>query len=151
MLGIPKYGWSKFSVGKFEKDVSYLTNVPCDLIKAFLDFFDHGSGIVSFNCEPYQFDLIFSYTIAGGFAQHAYIVDSESDIFCESIKITDLAKEFIEDIKRNIDEWSKWRGFDDGYSSINKKYKKEILKGISLLEKKLEENKNKFQVFVKKS
>lgn len=151
MLKKPNAGWSELSIGQFKREVGNLTDVPCDLIKAFSNFFDYGSGVSSFDCEPYQFDLIFSYTMGVGVAQIAYIADCESEIFCENIKIPDLAKEFIEDIKSNIDAWSKWHGFQDGYSKVDKKYKKKILKGIKRLEKKLQENNNKFKVYVKKS
>ena len=136
MLGKPNAGWAYLKIGNFTANVSSMTNVPCDLIKAFVDFINKGAGIASFDCEPYQFDLVLSYTMGAGVAGLVYIVDCEKKIFCENLKILDLAKEFIVDIKENIDSWaSAWFGYKGDYSKIDPKYKREISTGINKLEK----------------
>lgn len=38
----------------------------------------------------------------------AYIVDEDKKLFNEDILVLDLAKNFIDDIKNNIDDWSNW-------------------------------------------
>ena len=140
MLEKPNAGWADLKIGNFTATVSSMTNVPCDLIKAFSDFIYKGAGIASFDCEPYQFDLILSYTMGTGVAELVYIVDCEKKIICENIKILDLAKEFIGDIKENIDAWaSAWFGYKGDYSKVDPKYKKEILMGIKKLEKLIEQ------------
>ena len=135
MLGKPNAGWADLKIGNFTACVSYLTNVPCDLIKAFSDFIQNGVGVASFDCEPYQFDVIFSYTMSGGVLGLVYVVDSDKKLVCENINVIDLAKEFVEDIKRDIDAWATWFGYEDDFAKIDMEFKKKIQTGIESLDK----------------
>lgn len=137
MLGKPKNGWAKLKIGTFEKEVSFLTDVPNDLLKAFINFFENGVGVASFECEPYEFDLVFSYTFTGGTRGMVYIVDSEQKLFYEEISVIQLVKEFISDIKTDLVDWSRWNADTSmkGSCKTTEQNKHNILVGIEKLEK----------------
>ena len=60
MISNPKHGWCDFMLSD-EKDnlfvgtPSYVTNVPVDLLQAFLDYKTKGQGIAWFNEEGTEF------------------------------------------------------------------------------------------------
>ena len=121
-------------IGKFKKKVSYLTDVPNDLINAFISFFETGTGAASFECEPYEFDLIFSYNFAKGGKAMPYIVSWKRKIYTESVPVTELATEFLTEIKRDLDAWSEW-GYNTTTPEIVKQNKQILTKNIERLEK----------------
>lgn len=137
MLSRPENGWAEIQIGTFKKEVSYLTDVPNDLLKAFISFFENGAGVASFECEPYEFDLVFSFTFTGGVKGMAYIMDSEQKLFYEEISVIQLAKEFVSDIKTDLLVWSSWNENTSMKRSdkIKEQKKQDILVGLEKLEK----------------
>ena len=58
MISDPKHGWSTFKLGDFEGTPSYLTDVPLDLLDAFLDYHYKGIGMAWFDEEGTEFTLV---------------------------------------------------------------------------------------------
>ena len=58
MISNPKYGWCDFVLGDFHGHPSYLTDVPVDLLEAFISYFENGTGTAFFDEEGSEFTLI---------------------------------------------------------------------------------------------
>ena len=107
MISNPKHGWCDFMLSD-EKDnlfvgtPSYVTNVPVDLLQAFLDYKTKGQGIAWFNEEGTEFTLVINpysmFIIAEN--EHTELIDFSK------VKIDDLIKELIQDIESDLIEWS---------------------------------------------
>ena len=115
MISNPKHGWCDFMLSD-EKDnlfvgtPSYVTNVPVDLLQAFLDYKIKGQGIAWFNEEGTEFTLILNpysmFIITEN--EHTELID-----FSE-VNIDSLIKELIQDIESDLIEWSMFYcGCDD--------------------------------------
>lgn len=111
MLHNPKYGWAKIKIGNFEDRCSYVQNVPVQLLKAL----DHSvrtyeASVVSIDAEGYEYIIVFSQ-----FNTHIIMEDAEVDQYSlKTINIgyRELARELIEDIRRDLDEWACWMDYD---------------------------------------
>lgn len=109
MISNPKHGWCDFMLSD-EKDnlfvgiPSYLTNVPVDLLQAFLDYKTKGLGIAWFDEEGTEFTLVLNpysmFIILESEDEYAELIDFSK------VKIDDLIKELIQDIESDLDEWS---------------------------------------------
>ena len=97
-------GWCEFTIGDFHGTPSYLTNVPVDLLQAFLDYKTKGQGIAWFDEEGTEFTLVLNpysmYIIAENEEGVARLYD-----FSE-VNIDNLIKELINDIESNLVGWS---------------------------------------------
>ena len=51
MISNPKHGWSNFDLKVFHGTSSYLTDVPVDLLNAFIQYHTTGTGIAWFDEE----------------------------------------------------------------------------------------------------
>ena len=58
MISNPKHGWCDFKLGNFEGAPSYLTDVPFELLQAFIDYHERGSSAIVFDEEGTEFTLI---------------------------------------------------------------------------------------------
>ena len=74
MISNPKHGWCDFKIEDDNNNVffgtpSYITNVPVDLLQAFLDYKTNGQGMAWFDEEEPEFTLVLNpysiYIIAG--------------------------------------------------------------------------------------
>ena len=117
MISNPKHGWCDFMLSD-EKDnlfvgtPSYVTNVPVDLLQAFLDYKTKGQGIAWFNEEGTEFTLVLNpysmYIIAENEEGEGRLYD-----FSE-VNIDNLIKELIQDIESDLTGWSMFYcGCDD--------------------------------------
>ena len=107
MISNPKHGWCDFMLSD-EKDnlfvgtPSYVTNVPVDLLQAFLDYKTKGQGIAWFNEEGTEFTLVLNpysmFVIAEN--EHTELIDFSK------VNIDNLIKELIQDIESDLDECS---------------------------------------------
>ena len=115
MISNPKHGWCNFMLSD-EKDnlfvgtPSYVTNVPVDLLQAFLDYKIKGQGIAWFNEEGTEFTLILNpysmFIITEN--EHTELIDFSK------VNIDNLIKELIQDIENDLIEWSMFYcGCDD--------------------------------------
>ena len=51
MISNPRFGWCNFELGDFKGSPSYLTDVPVDLLDAFIDYHTKGYGVAVFDEE----------------------------------------------------------------------------------------------------
>lgn len=110
MISNPKYGWCNFKLRDFEGTPSYLTDVPVDLLNAFIDLHTKGSGIAWFDEEGSEFSLVLTpYSL--------FIIEERNEKpvlhdFSE-MKIKNLEKELIEDIESDLNGWANFITDDD--------------------------------------
>lgn len=104
MISSPNYGWCDFDLKSFHGSPSYLTDVPVDLLNAFIQYHTTGTGIAWFDEEGTEFTLVIT--------PYSLFVIEEKDKpvlhdFSE-IKINNLEKKLIEDIEKNLIGWSEF-------------------------------------------
>lgn len=109
MISNPKYGWCDFDLKSFHGSPSYLTDVPVDLLNAFIQYHTTGTGMAWFDEEGTEFTLVIT--------PYSLFVIEEKDKpvlhdFSE-IKISNLEKELIEDIEKDLIGWSEFITSDD--------------------------------------
>lgn len=109
MISNPKHGWSNFDLKVFHGTPSHLTDVPVDLLNAFIQYHTTGTGIAWFDEEGTEFTLVIT--------PYSLFVIEEKDKpvlhdFSE-IKINNLEKELIEDIEKDLIGWSEFITSDD--------------------------------------
>lgn len=109
MISSPKHGWCNFKLRTFEGTPSYLTDVPIDLLNAFIDYHVKGSGIVWLDEEGTEFSLVIT--------PYSLFIIEEKDKpilhdFSE-MKIGDVEKELIEDIENDLYGWINFMTDDD--------------------------------------
>lgn len=100
MISNPKHGWCNFKLGDFTGTPSYLTNVPMDLLDAFIDYYTRGYGVAHFDEEDSEFILLLE--------GYPYIIEEKDDARVHAfydLSISDLAKDVIIDIVCNLDGW----------------------------------------------
>lgn len=109
MISNPKYGWCDFDLKSFHGSPNYLTDVPVDLLNAFIQYHTTGTGMAWFDEEGTEFTLVIT--------PYSLFVIEEKDKpvlhdFSE-IKISNLEKELIEDIEKDLIGWSEFITTDD--------------------------------------
>lgn len=135
MISNPKHGWCNFQIGDFKGTPSYLTNVPLDLLEAFINYYLLGYGVVVFDEEGSLFTLVLSKY----FSEIFIIEEKDKPILHDfsSYYVENLAKELIKDIKNDLTGWSEFYGYDHREEII---YQRDTLRDkIVKLEKLLEE------------
>ena len=101
MISNPKNGWCNFKLGDFEGTPSYITDVPIDLLDAFIDYYTRGYGLAYFDEEGSEFTLLLTW-------YGVYIIEEKDNVKSHvfyDLNISDLAKEVIADIETNSDGW----------------------------------------------
>ena len=109
MISNPKHGWCNFNIRTFKGTPSYLTDVPVDLLEAFIDLHTKGTGIAWFDEEGTEFTLVLT--------PYSLFIIEEKDRpilhdFSE-IKIENLERELIKDIEKDLIAWSEFTIDDD--------------------------------------
>ena len=127
MISNPKHGWSNFDLKVFHGTPSYLTDVPVDLLNAFIQYHTTGTGIAWFDEEGTEFTLVIT--------PYSLFIIEEKDKpvlhdFSE-IKINNLEKELIEDIEKDLIGWSEFIIDDDREEVIM--HRDEIRNKIAML------------------
>ena len=117
MISNAKHGWCDFKIEDDNNNVffgtpSYVTNVPVDLLQAFLDYKTNGQGMAWFDEEGTEFTLALNpysmFVIAENETGEGRLYD-----FSE-INIDNLIKELIQDIESDLTGWSMFYcGCDD--------------------------------------
>ena len=101
MISNPKNGWCNFKLGDFEGTPSYITDVPIDLLDAFIDYYTRGYGLAYFDEQGSEFTLLLTW-------YGVYIIEEKDNVKSHvfyDLNISDLAKEVIADIETNLDGW----------------------------------------------
>ena len=101
MISNPKNGWCNFKLGDFEGTPSYITDVPIDLLDAFIDYYTRGYGLAYFDEEGSEFTLLLTW-------YGVYIIEEKDNVKSHvfyDLNISDLTKELIADIETNLDGW----------------------------------------------
>ena len=130
MISNPKHGWCDFELRKFKGSPSYLTDVPVDLLDAFIGYYTNGMGMAWFDEEGTEFTLVINpYSL--------YIIEEkEKSIlhdFSEMI-IEKLARELIDDIEKDLTGWSVEFVITDDQEEITQ-HRNEIRQRIAKLKK----------------
>mgnify|MGYP007130112649 CR=1 FL=1 len=107
MISNPKHGWCDFKIEDDNNNIffgtpSYITNVPVDLLQAFLDYKTNGQGMAWFDEEGTEFTLVITpYSI--------FIIEEKDKPILHDfseVNVETLEKELIEDIESDLAEWS---------------------------------------------
>ena len=104
MLSKPKYGWSTITIGDWNDRCSYLTDVPFQLLEAmYRSCKNHEPAAAKLDAEGWEYTIVFDW-------HETHIIIEKDDYELKTIKINrdDLAKELIEDIRTNINDWASW-------------------------------------------
>jgi hypothetical protein len=129
MISNPKHGWCNFKLGTFEGAPSYLTDVPIDILTAFIDYHNKGCGVIWFDEEGTEFTLVITpYSLF-------IIEEKEKPILHDfsEMKIVDLEKELIKDIESDLCGWANFTT-DNDVEEI-KQHETEIRQKIVILKK----------------
>lgn len=110
MISNPKNGWCNFDLKSFHGTPSYSTNVPIDLLNAFIQYHATGVGIAWFDEEGAEFTLVIT--------PYSLFIIEEKDKpilhdFSNMIEKTELEKELILDIEKDLVGWSNFIDSDD--------------------------------------
>ena len=127
MISNPKHGWSNFDLKVFHGTPSYLTDVPVDLLNAFIQYHTTGTGIAWFDEEGTEFTLVITpYSL--------FIIEEKDEPVLHDfseINIGNLEKELIEDIEKDLTGWSEFITSDDREEVIM--HRDEIRNKIAML------------------
>ena len=130
MISNPKHGWCDFKLRTFEGTPSYLTDVPVDLLGAFIDYYTKGQGMAWFNEEGTEFTLVINpYSL--------FIIEEKENTMLydfSEMNVEKLAKELINDIEKDLTGWSEFLTGDD--QEEIKLHRDEIRHRITKLKKK---------------
>lgn len=132
MLATPKHGWSQITIGDWSERCSYLDDVPYMLFEAIEAVCrTHCPSAVKFDAEGWEYILVFDdYTI--------YVISDKCDdgyIYTSiDVKVSDIAKELIEDVRRDIDSWALW-AFNPSDDEVAER-RKDLLVFCDILEKR---------------
>ena len=130
MFTTPQDGWTHIQLENFSERASYLTDIPNDCLDAFIHALQtNNPAIMYFDAEGFDYHLISSF-------YRSYIIkdkeDNKVDIHVIEKDILELAKELVDDIQRDFDDWLNWESYDDGeYSEVNREVFKEKLSRLN--------------------
>ena len=127
MITNPKYGWCNFELGNFKGTPSCLTDVPVDLLEAFIEYHTKGMGAAWFDEEGAEFTLVIT--------PYSLFIIEEKDKpvlhdFSE-MQIDKLEKELIDDIAKDLDGWSEFIISEDREEILA--HRDEIIRKIDVL------------------
>ena len=124
MFSKPKYGWTHVSIGDFDGSASYITDVPIDVLDAFIDFYKlHKNICVDFDEEGSTFVLVVVSDI------DIYIISEREQIITYKIdtNINELTNEIISDFEKYIKDWE---NFTYGFEKLEVELKVNELKQL---------------------
>lgn len=114
MISHPKNGWCNFQIDDFTGSPSYLTDVPMELLDAFVEFYCDRkfAACINFDEEGSEFYLVLT-------ANGAYIIEEREEVKLITLNtsIRELAEELMDDISENLTAWAKEFSVDVGISN----------------------------------
>lgn len=97
-------GWCDFNLKSFHGLPSYLTDVPVNLLNAFIQYHSTGTGIAWFDEEGTEFTLVITpYSL--------FVIEEKDESVLHDfseMNIDNLEKELIEDIEKDLIGWSEF-------------------------------------------
>lgn len=109
MIQNNRHGWGTFKLGNFTGRISYIEDVPVDLLQAFIDWHDKGSGCAWIDEEGTEFTFVLT-------PYSAYVIVERGGvelIDLSELKIEEIEKELIDDIENDLTGWSEFLPNDD--------------------------------------
>lgn len=97
-------GWGTFKLGNFTGRLSDMEDVPVDLLQAFIDWHDKGSGCAWIDEEGTEFTLLLT-------PCSMYMIverDGVELIDLSELKIKEIEKELIDDIENDLTGWAEF-------------------------------------------
>lgn len=110
MISNPRNGWCDFDLDDFHGGPSYLTDVPADLLRAFIALFSKGCGVCYCDEEGTEFTLVMT-------LYYFYIIEEKEKAVLHVYRdliLRELTKELISDIEKDIDGWAQFIPATDG-------------------------------------
>lgn len=132
MLSKPVHGWSEIIIGDWSDRCSYIDDVPFMLLEAMEESCRVNKPVaVKFDAEGWWYLIVFD-------DFWTYIIEEvdESRLYVVEINRTEIAKELIADIRRDIDDWTHWLCYDDTEDYLSER-KKDLLVLCDVVEKRL--------------
>ena len=112
MLSAPLHGWTTFSLGGLEYEVSYLVDIPFEWLIACKTALEHNIPASFFLELEGEHCLLTSYQSA----THIIHCDHE-DVYTlhtvEDVDVLALSRMLVHDIRAYFDEWVKWYPFEE--------------------------------------
>lgn len=104
------HGWCEFILGDFVGTPSYITDVPVDLLQAFIDYRTKGCGMCWFDEEGTEFTLVITpYSL--------FIIDEDDEPvlheFSDLMGRGNLERELVADIENDLYGWAEFTCDDD--------------------------------------
>lgn len=135
MIGKPKFGWSHIHIADWEERLSYLDDVPFELLKALIDGCkNHRPVCVKFDAEGYEYILVFEWHNVYVLYQDTFLPrtlknqgTSHFQALCLEADRDELGKELIRDIRENADEWATFYAMCDEYTNERNEDRKRLL------------------------
>jgi len=119
MLATPHCGWSTIQIGDWSDRVSYISDVPNNILNAFIGTKTSYDPIsVKFDAEGWEFIIVFdhfeTHILDYGYKnEEEYLADKENKLklFTFEISRFDIIKELVSDMERDLDDWTMWYSF----------------------------------------
>lgn len=111
MISNPMCGWCRFALENFDWTVSYLTEVPIDLLNAFIDYYTKGYGVTVFDTEGTYITLVMT-----RYNDSVYVIEEEKELVLydfSKYRVDDLCNELINDIESDLGDWYNFLYSDD--------------------------------------
>ena len=111
MLSKPQYGWVTISIDNWHDRASYLSDIHLDFLSSLINSYlkPYQPACVHYDAEGWEgvivIDDYFTYVILDNTEEDRKF---KSKVLTFEINKDDLAKELIEDIEENLEEWSLW-------------------------------------------
>ena len=133
MVSNPRNGWCCFKLETKEKTFkgtpSYLTNVPLDLLDAFINYYKHDYGVAVCDEEGSIFTLILE-----RYYNNIFIIEEKDSAVLydfSDLDIITLTKELISDIEKDMLGWTEF--IVNELEEELQKQKEDLLQRISVL------------------
>ena len=103
MLTRPEHGWADVCIGDYRLRISYIEPVPEMLLTAFIRALStKGRADVTFDAEGWKWRL------ESDRVTRLTMMEEAVETHTVAISVRELAREAIDDIRRDLDAWSLW-------------------------------------------
>jgi hypothetical protein len=135
MIGKPQFGWSHITIGEWSDRISYLDDVPFELLRTLIrGCKEHRPQCLKFDAEGYEYILVFEWHNVFVIYQDTFIPrtagkkgTSEFAAKCLEADRDELAMSLIRDIRENADAWATFYAMCDDYTDERNEDRKRML------------------------